>query len=92
MPKDEWVLFYPRQGVAGPETWASWKLRHCKVSGCTAKIVLRKYCEEHGRKELGDERFDTLLTVHKCKEIDCDSHPAKAGYCVVLYREFYQNI
>ena len=65
------------------ETWASCKLGHCKVPGCTAKIVLRKYCEEHGRKELGDERFDTLLSLHKCKEIDCDSHPVKAGYCVV---------
>ena len=63
------------------ETWASWKLRHCKVSGCTAKIVLRQNCEEHGRKELGDERFDILLSARQCKETGCDSKPMKEGYC-----------
>ena len=63
------------------ETWASCKLGHCKVPGCTSKVLLRQYCEEHGRIMLGDERFDTLLSVHKCKAIDCDSRPVKAGYC-----------
>ena len=63
------------------ETWASWKLRHCKVPGCTAKIVLRQNCEEHGRKELGDERFDILLSARQCKETGCDSKPLKEGYC-----------
>ena len=72
-----------------PETWASCKLRHCKVSGCTSKIVFRKFCEEHGRQELGDERFDTLWnTIHnnKCKETGCGSYPVKAGYCGIHAR------
>ena len=52
-----------------PETWASCKLKHCKVSGCTAKIVFRNFCEEHGRQELGDERFDILWnTIHNNNE------------------------
>ena len=63
------------------ETWASWKLRHCKVSGCTAKIVLRQHCEQHGRRELGDERFDILLRARQCKETGCHSKPMKEGYC-----------